>query len=176
VAISWWILLVVGGAALGVFLALVIPPVSRRRNRRRASAQGAYWAGLANFEASAPGSDPTVVRAFVDVGQIYGAAFARRPPYGMRKPVGGLLLVGPDGLRWEPRIWLGRGKAHAWSLEANAVRGVEIEKMPLPAVNSFRVRLVTVDGDAAFLVVDPQGLQDAVAKLGNGDPRASDAV
>jgi len=170
-----WLLVVVGSAALAVFLALVIPPISRRRNRRRTAAAGAFWVGLANFDAAAPGSDPTIGRAFADVASTF-ARRSRRSRRRVEKPVGGLLFVGEDGLRWKPGLWLRRGRIRPWALQARAVLAVEIEKLPFPAVNSFRARLRTTTGDAFFLVVDPQGFQDAIAKMHGKRPHETGAV
>ena len=146
---------------LGVILAFVIPIVSRRRGVTRAAAAGARWSGLANFEASESGQAPVVADALRGVGKLYGASQSARD----RRPVGGVLFVASDRLWWEPRIWLGRGKARPWQLPAGAVRDVIVERDPLPVVRSYRATLHTDGGDIRFVVADPDGLREAIASL-----------
>ena len=152
---------IVGGVAVGVALAVSIPPISRRRNARRAAEAGARWVGLANFDAREPGCDPTISAAFRSVGPLYGSSLSRYK----KRPVGGLLWIEETRVRWEPRIWLGRGKAASWELPANAIAGVEIHKTAAPAIRSYDARIVTSEGDARLVVVDPDGLERAVSEL-----------
>src|SRR5260221_8459396 len=157
VAVTVVILIVAGALASGV--GLMLPKVSRRRNIKRAETAGALWSGLANFEATEAGQAPVVDAAVADVGRLYGSRFSR---IGDLRPVGGVLLVRPDRVWWEPRIWLGRGRARGWELPAVAVRRVEVS---MDRLGSYHAKLVTDDGDIRFLVVDPDGLQAAVHLL-----------
>ena len=52
--------------------------------------------------------------ALSQVGARYGSALSPTPR--RQRPVGGLLFVFADRIRWEPTIWLGRGKARPWDV------------------------------------------------------------
>lgn len=147
------------GMVVGAVLAIVIPPISRRAGVRRAQREGAVWAGLANFDAAAHGQAPIVEGALSGVGRIYGQRLS-----GMRdqRPVGGHLFVFPDHIRWEPWFYLGRGKAEGLSLPRSAISGIDILKLPPPAVNSYEAVLHTVEGPIRFLVADHNGLRRAL--------------
>jgi hypothetical protein len=151
---------VVGGS----ILAVAVRRISIRKNLRRAAESGAIWVGLAQINAEEPGSSPIVKEAMAGTGTLYGSSFGRAL-YGWagRRPVGGLLYVFTTGLRWEPRLWLGRGKARAWTLDAGAVLRVETAR--LPVIDSWSGKIVTAAGDIDFLLVDPDGLTAAIHKM-----------
>lgn len=149
----------VAGLALGLVIALLLPPISIHRNRRRAKDAGALWAGLAHFEALDPGTDSTVRAALAGIGSLYFS------PSDLPRPVGGLLYVAASGLRWEPHIWLGRGKAQPWSLPCESVVDLELRKKPFPALRTHEALLRTAQGSASFIVVDPRGLEAAVSTM-----------
>lgn len=156
---SGFIATIVVATFLGVVFATVIPPVSRRRNVKRAKSAGARWVGLANFDASQTDQAPVVQQALSGTGPLYGSSLS---PVGRQKPVGGLLYVFDARLRWEPTIWLGRGKAAAWEVPMDKVSGVQIARRPLPAIRSYEATIATADGDIRFLLVDPRGLGNAL--------------
>lgn len=146
------------GLGVGGILALVLPGISRRRNLDRARKSGAVWVGMANFDALAEGQAPVIVEALSGVGALYGEFFS---PLSQR-PVGGLLSVFPEVLRWEPRIWLGRGHAKGWELLRTQVTGVDITKLPPPALRSFEATVHTTSGEIRFMVLDPDGLRSSL--------------
>lgn len=150
----------VAGVALGAVVAMVLPGISIRRNRRRAKEAGAIWVGMANFEASDPGTDPTVQAAFAQVGSMYFSRSDASP-----RLIGGLLYVTALGMRWEPGIWLGRGEVQPWSLGRESIVDVEVRKMRFPAMRTYEALLRTSQGTAKCIVVDPAGLQAAVSSL-----------
>jgi hypothetical protein len=122
---------------------------------------GVIWVGMANFEALQPGSDPAVRTAFHSTGSLYGSALSGSS----RRPVGGLLYVDASGVRWEPRIWLGRSTAKSWSVARESLIGLEVKRTPFPAFRSYDARLQTTNGDARFMVVDPEGLRTAISEM-----------
>lgn len=154
-----WIVAIV----VAVVLAVTIPPISRRRGSARAAGAGALWSGLANFDATETGQAPVVAQALAGVGRLYGSFFSR---LGDRRPVGGVLFVDRERIWWEPRVWLGRGKARSWELQSAAVRDLVIDKDLPPAVRSYHATLRTDDGDIRFALVDPDGLSEAIRNAG----------
>jgi hypothetical protein len=122
------------------------------------------WVGLANFDARDTDQADVVRRALADVGALYGASLS--PPARRQRPVGGLLSVFTDRICWEPRIWLGRGKAHPWQVSPVDVAGVEVTKVPPPAIRAYTAVLHTTTGDIRFGIVDPEGLQQAIRRVG----------
>ncbi|MDQ6879580.1 MAG: hypothetical protein M3082_18150, partial [Candidatus Dormibacteraeota bacterium] len=123
---------------------------------------GVLWTGLANFEATERGQAPVIAEALAGVGRVYGSALS---PLGDSRPVGGVLFVDRGRIWWEPRIWLGRGKAHPWVLSANAIREVVIDKDPPPAVRGYYATLRTDAGDIRFIVADPEGLRETIESI-----------
>ena len=99
--------------------------------------------------------------AFESVGSIYGSFMSGISS----RPVGGLLFVEARGLRWEPRVWLGRGEAHSWSLDRASVTDIQVRKMRFPSLRSYDARLLTVAGDASFIIVDPEGLLSSFSRM-----------
>lgn len=136
-----------------------VPAPGRERARRT----GALWAGLAQFDAAETHQAGVVHEALAGVGGLYGGSFS--PRGGSQRPVGGVLFIFPDRLYWEPRIWLGRGKARSWELPTTAIVGVETVKMPPPAIRGYTAVLHTTGGDVHFGIVDPDGLRYAVTAI-----------
>jgi hypothetical protein len=151
-----WLVIVVSGVGGGLVAAFVIPPISKRRNLRRARDSGARWVGLAQIDADDVHPVAAVQRAMSGVGSYYGSFFA---PRGLPRRVGGLMFVEADRLRWEPRLWFGRGRAQGWEIPLAIVSGVKVTPMPPPAVRAFWALLCTTEGNERFLVVDPEGLK-----------------
>jgi hypothetical protein len=119
VMMTGYVWTILAAVLFGVVISGVVPAVSRRRNRRRAQASGALWVGLANFGASQGGQAPVVEHALSGTGPLYGSSLSRT---GRQKPVGRLRYLSRDALRWEPTIWLGRGKASDWELPMAKLR------------------------------------------------------
>ena len=116
--------------------------------------------GLANADGLDTDQAPVVAHALADVGALYGSFFS--PVARSQRPVGGLLFVFADALRWEPRIWFGRGNASSWSLPRAEVESVEVAKLPFPAMRSYRATIRTRDGDIRLTLIDPEGLRRAL--------------
>lgn len=153
------LLLVLPGVALtvsGSLLCAYFPAISKRRNLRRAQEAGARWAGFAQFDGSEKGQAPVVEHALSGMGQLYGSllTWGGRGPM----PVAGLLYVFGDRLRWEPRIWLGRGKAKPWDLSLAEFRALNIARVP-HVLRSYDATIVTDQGTVHFLTVDSDGLR-----------------
>lgn len=157
-----WLLLAVLVVIIVSLVPVLLPEVSRRRGAKRARRAGAVWVGLANFDGLDVAQADVVRQALADVGDLYGASLS---PARRQRPVGGLLWVFRDRICWEPRIWLGRGKARSWQLDARTVLGVTTAKVPPPAIRAYRAVLHTREGDIRFGIVDPQGLEDAIHRL-----------
>lgn len=152
------LLLPLAGLGVGLVVALLLPPVSKRRNAERARRSGASWVGLANLDAQDREQAPVVLDALSSAGALYGSFFS--PVARGQRPVGGLLsIVGPE-LRWEPRIWLGRGHATGWRLPRSEITGLEVARI---GINSSRATLQTLDGPIRIVMVDPDGLRGALA-------------
>ena len=166
--ISYSFIAVGASVVVGLILAVSIPRISKKRNLKRAVESGAIWVGLANMKGDDPGSSPVGKQAMAGVGALYGGFFGRGVVVGQggHRPVGGLLYVFQTGLRWEPRIWLGRGKALPWKLDAGDV--VRLETQHLLAIDSWYGRIITASGDILLIVVDPDGLSSAIDKMKSG--------
>jgi hypothetical protein len=161
----WWVAVgPIAGLILAAILAVVVPPVSRTRNARRAQHEGALWVGLANMNPIDGAQAPVGQAALSDVGPLYGSGFSVWGP--RNRPVGGLLWLFPDRITWEPRIWLGRGKAHSWTIAVRDLRSVEIQKLALPALRTYRAIFETPEGPISFLAIDPDGLAAAIRLYG----------
>lgn len=151
------ILIPLTGVAIGLVVAVVLPPFSKHRNAKRARDSGAVWVGLANLDGMDREQAPVVANALSEVGALYGSFFS--PVARGQRPVGGLLSILGDELRWEPRIWLSRGHASSWRLPRSQVTGIEIGRV---GINSFRATLQTAGGPIRLMVVDPGGLRTAL--------------
>jgi hypothetical protein len=156
------LLIVIVMLGAGLFAALVIPPISKWRNLKRAKASGARWVGMAQIEADEAHPVAAVQRAMSGVGTYYGSFSISR---GLPRSVSGLLYVETDQLRWEPRIWLGRGKARPWRIPLSSVVGVTVTRLPPPAVGAFSALLCTTEGNERVQVVDPDGLRGALPAM-----------
>jgi hypothetical protein len=66
-------------------------------------------------------------------------------------------------LDWTPTRYLGRGKAKPWRLARADLVGVEIAKLPPPALLACEAVLQTNHGPIHFLVDDPDGLRNALS-------------
>jgi len=147
-------------SAVGAVIVVALPPISRWGGARRARRSGAWWAGLANFDAAACADQaPIVVAAMSDVGRLYGQRFSHRPD---QRPVGGHLYLFADRLEWRPYFYLGRGKARPWTLPSGDVTGWEVTKIPFPAVVGYDAGFHTDDGPIRCIVVDGEGLRAAM--------------
>jgi len=155
----WLVVFLLIGLAIGALLSVLIPPISRRAGVRRAREAGARWTGLANFDATQAGQAPVVIAALAGVGRLYGQRFSGRRD---RRPLSGHLYVFADRLEWRPWFYLGRGRARPWMLPRSAVTGWEVVKLPPPAMSGYSAVLHTADGDIRSLVVDGEGLRDAL--------------
>lgn len=155
----WAVVFLLIGLGIGAVLSLLIPPISRRAGVRRAREKGARWAGLASFDAAQAGQAPVVTAALAGVGRLYGQRFSGERD---QRPVAGHLYVFADRLEWRPWFYLGRGRARPWLLPRSAITGWEIVKLPPPAMSGYRAVFQTADGDIRSLVVDGEGLRDAL--------------
>lgn len=108
---------VLWGIAIGtclLVLACVVMVAALSRSARAALRRAdGLWGGLAQLDVGKAQDVPQMAAAAV--GLVHGRR--RGAP-----SVGGILVVTREELRWEPRLWLGRGQARRLSLSVRDLR------------------------------------------------------
>lgn len=145
------------GALLLVLVCVVMVTALGRSGRAAARREGALWGGLAQLDVDEARDVPQVAAAVSGVGRLFGGRRGARS-------VGGVLVVTRDELRWEPRLWLGRGSAQGWELPVRDLRGWELHR-PAGALVGHELRLAVVGGGTVRLqVADEETLRAALER------------
>lgn len=155
-----WFLWGVGVGLVIVVVASIVMTVSLTRSGRSAArCANGVWGGLAQLPVDEATDLPQAAAALA---QVRPADTTRRGRGG--RSAGGILVVTRDELRWEPRVWLGRGRVGAWSLPVRDIRRWGLRR-PTGSLVGNELRIGTDDGSLRLHVLDAAGVARALERV-----------